>query len=179
MRNLYAAAIIWLPLFFVMCGERPGSATEEEKPISGGNSKRLTVDITYRLNNNEVISDIIADGVVCGNDAKLFALLKKKAEEAGFDEKMSSKPDADNGLHIPMLEGERGVADSKRVSRLSVVIRADERVAYQSVQRIMVLCMKAGISDIRLDALANKGKGGEGKQQATPGLPPTPPPKDF
>jgi len=93
---------------------------------------RQVINVTYSIvNNSEVVSNIIVRKVTYNEPDKLVAFLKTRAEKAGRDE--------------------------KGVSRLSVKIRADGRVAYQQVQRVMVACMKAGISRISFGAEPKKG----------------------
>ncbi len=93
---------------------------------------RQVINVTYSIvNNTEVVSNIIVRKETYNVPEKLVAFLKRKADEAGRDE--------------------------KGVSKLSVKIRADGRVAYQQVQRVMVSCMKAGISRISFGAQPKKG----------------------
>lgn len=93
---------------------------------------RQTINVTYSIVNNvEVVSNIIVRKTTYNVPEKLVAFLKTKADKAGRNE--------------------------KGVSNLSVKIRADGRVAYQQVQRVMVSCMKAGISRISFGAKPKKG----------------------
>lgn len=93
---------------------------------------RQVINVTYSVvNNQEIVSNIIIRKVTYNEGEKLVAFLKTCAEKAGRDD--------------------------KGVSRLSVKIRADGRVEYQHVQRVMVACMKAGISRISFGAEPRKG----------------------
>jgi biopolymer transport protein ExbD len=92
---------------------------------------RQVINVTYSIvNNSEVVSNIIIRKVNYNDQDKLVAFLKTRAEKSGRND--------------------------KGVSKLQVKIRADGRVAYQQVQRVMVACMKAGISQISFGAEPRK-----------------------
>lgn len=132
---------VFLLIIFFMCVTEMARVEFEQltlpKAIKSVDDKdvpkdRQVINVTYSIvNNQEVVSQVIIRKVTYNEQEQLIAFLKTKAEKAGRD---------DHG-----------------VSRLSVKIRADGRVAYQQVQRVMVACMKAGISRISFGAEPKKG----------------------
>lgn len=91
-------------------------------------TKRVVVNITYApdFQTNKVYSDIIIKKKSYGDQEQLITYLKMKADQ--------DKP------------------EGAKASSMSVKIRADQRCEYQKVQRVMVACMKAGISKISIGA---------------------------
>lgn len=132
---------VFLLIIFFMCVTEMAKTEFEQLTLPKANKSiddkevpkdRQVINVTYSIvNNNEVMSNIIIRKVLYNKPEELVAFLKTKAEKAGRDE--------------------------KGVSRISVKIRADGRVAYQQVQRVMVSCMKAGISRISFGAEPKKG----------------------
>lgn len=132
---------VFLLIIFFMCVTEMAKTEFEQLTLPKANKSiddkdvpkdRQVINVTYSIvNNNEVMSNIIIRKVLYNEPEKLVAFLKTKAEKAGRDE--------------------------KGISRISVKIRADGRVAYQQVQRVMVSCMKAGISRISFGAEPKKG----------------------
>jgi biopolymer transport protein ExbD len=132
---------VFLLIIFFMCVTEMAKTEFEQLTLPKANKSiedkdvpkdRQVINVTYSIvNNNEVMSNIIIRKVTYNEPEKLLAFLKTKAEKAGRDD--------------------------KGISRISVKIRADGRVAYQQVQRVMVACMKAGISRISFGAEPKKG----------------------
>jgi biopolymer transport protein ExbD len=132
---------VFLLLIFFMCVTEMAKVEFEQLTLPKANKSiedkdvpkdRQVINVTYSIvNNSEVVSNIIVRKVTYNDSDKLVAFLKTHAEKAGRDD--------------------------KGISRLSVKIRADGRVAYQQVQRVMVSCMKAGISRISFGAEPKKG----------------------
>lgn len=132
---------VFLLIIFFMCVTEMAKTEVEQLTLPKANKAiedkdvpkdRQLINVTYSIvNNNEVMSNIIIRKVNYNKPEELVAFLKNKAEKAGRDE--------------------------KGISRISVKIRADGRVAYQQVQRVMVACMKAGISRISFGAEPKKG----------------------
>ncbi|MCZ7647109.1 MAG: biopolymer transporter ExbD [Planctomycetota bacterium] len=91
-------------------------------------TNRVVVNITYSPDfvGNKVHSDIVIKKQKYNEQEKLASYLKLKADQ--------DRP-----------EGAKG-------SNVTVKIRADQRCEYQKVQRVMVACMKAGISKISIGA---------------------------
>ncbi len=91
-------------------------------------SKRIVVNITYSpdFQSNKVHTDIVIKKQKYTDQEKLVTYLKMKADQ--------DKP------------------EGAKASNMSVKIRADQRCEYQKVQRVMVACMKAGISKISIGA---------------------------
>ena len=118
----------WSSVFFVgtlFCAASlalPGEAQDTQKP-EGESQPEVIVEMRYRKTPaGEVTTDVSVEGVDCNDKEKLACALKSKAEKAGFDEENQSK--------------------------LRVIIRADGRILYSSVQRVMVICMKVRIGKI-------------------------------
>jgi biopolymer transport protein ExbD len=132
---------VFLLIIFFMCVTEMAKTEFEQLTLPKANKSiddkdvpkdRQVINVTYSIvNNSEVMSNIIVRKVLYNEPEKLVAFLKGHAEKAGRDD--------------------------KGISRLSVKIRADGRVAYHQVQRVMVSCMKAGISRISFGAEPRKG----------------------
>ena len=131
---------VFLLIIFFMCVTEMARNEVEQLTLPKANKAinddkapkdRQIINVTYTIvNNKEIVSNIIIRKVNFNNQEELVAFLKNKAERAGRNE--------------------------KGVSKLTVKIRADGRVAYQQVQRVMVACMKAGISRISFGAEPRK-----------------------
>ena len=131
---------VFLLIIFFMCVTEMARNEVEQLTLPKANKAvkddkapkdRQIINVTYTIvNNKEIVSNIIIRKVNFNNQDELVAFLKNKAERAGRNE--------------------------KGVSKLTVKIRADGRVAYQQVQRVMVACMKAGISRISFGAEPRK-----------------------
>lgn len=130
---------VFLLIIFFMCVTEMAQIEVEQLTLPKANmavedekvpKDRQVINVTYSIVGDEVLSNIIIRKVPYNNQDELVRFLKSRAEEAGRNE--------------------------KGVSRLTVKIRADGKVAYQQVQRVMVACMKAGISNISFGAEPRK-----------------------
>jgi biopolymer transport protein ExbD len=131
---------VFLLIIFFMCVTEMARVEFEQLTLPKANKAvedvdvpkdRQVINVTYSIvNNSEVVSNIIIRKVNYNDQDKLVAFLKTRAEKSGRND--------------------------KGVSKLQVKIRADGRVAYQQVQRVMVACMKAGISQISFGAEPRK-----------------------